>query len=74
MRRIATGLAMSGLGAVAATADVATYTWVTKNGWTSVKGHGTYSLTKTSVSAKGYIQDYKNDGWSPWFNSRPPES
>jgi hypothetical protein len=70
MRRIATvalatGVALAGLGAVATTADAATHSWVTKDGWKSIKAGGTYSRTSTYVSIKGWLQDTSNNGWSP---------
>jgi hypothetical protein len=70
MRRIATvalatGVAMAGLGAVATTADAASHSWTTKNGWSSLKAGGTYSRTSTKVSTSGWLQDFKNNGWSP---------
>jgi hypothetical protein len=72
MRRIATvalatGVALGGLGVVATTADAATTTrsWVTDNGWSTVKAGGTYKRTSTTVSTSGWLQDTKNNGWSP---------
>jgi hypothetical protein len=70
MRRIATvalatGVALAGLGAVATTADAATHSWVTKDGWKSIKAGGTYKRTSTAVSISGWLQDTSNNGWSP---------
>jgi hypothetical protein len=70
MRRIATvalaaGVALAGLGAVATTADAATHTWVTKDGWKTIKANGSYKRTTSSVSTSGYLHDTSNNGWSP---------
>jgi hypothetical protein len=70
MRRIATvalatGVALAGFGVVATTADAATHSWVTANGWSGVQAGGTYTRGSTKVTTTGWLKDTKNNGYSP---------
>ncbi|WP_067484116.1 hypothetical protein [Actinomadura hibisca] len=72
MRRIATlavstGLAMSCLTAVAATAADASTTrsWVTKDGWGSLEASGKYTRSSSGLAVSVYLSDSGNNGWSP---------
>ncbi|MBW8483909.1 hypothetical protein [Actinomadura parmotrematis] len=70
MRRIATlavttGLAVSCMGVLATSADAATGTWKTKNGYSSVYASGKYSRSASKVTVTGSIYDQKKNGYAP---------
>ncbi|MGI5164740.1 hypothetical protein ACQEU3_10335 [Spirillospora sp. CA-253888] len=71
MRRIATlavttGLAMSCLTVVSTGAEAATTrSWVTKDGWSSLKASGKYTRSAKGLAVSVYLTDTRNNGWSP---------
>jgi hypothetical protein len=73
---ITTGALVVGMGAVSTSADAsaqAARTWATTSKGSKAKknrmlakmrAHGTYTRTDTRVTVRGYVQDYKKDGWA----------
>jgi transposase len=58
-----TALASGTFAAIAPHAEAAT-TWTTKGAYKNVKAGGTYTRTSHSVTVKGWIRDYKKNGWA----------
>ncbi|MFC5179876.1 hypothetical protein [Actinomadura harenae] len=43
----------------------ASHSWVSKNGWSTIKAYGTYNRTKSGVKVSFSLADTKRNGWSP---------
>ncbi|MFC9969746.1 hypothetical protein ACFVH6_02460 [Spirillospora sp. NPDC127200] len=76
MRRIATlavttGLAMSCLTVASTGAEAATTrSWVTKDGWSSLKASGKYTRSAKGLAVTVHLTDTRNNGWSPGVQIR----
>ncbi|WP_026415860.1 hypothetical protein [Actinomadura oligospora] len=43
----------------------ASYSWTSKNGWTTIKAYGKYTRSKSGVKVSFSLADGKKNGWSP---------